>query len=161
MVHSLIDLVQHNFFAFWGGPELFSHAYLFSYNEEEARSWGEIQRSDSDKMPCLYISTNVNLDDVDKDPIFSEATKAVASIIGRPEHLVMVILKGTLGISFNGNKEPAAYAEIVSMGGITKQVKRNLIATLGTILEAKLSIPRARFFLKVYDTTAAGNCSKL
>ncbi|XP_011015910.1 PREDICTED: macrophage migration inhibitory factor homolog [Populus euphratica] len=112
-------------------------------------------------MPCLYISTNVNLDDVDKDPIFSEATKAVASIIGRPEHLVMVILKGTLGISFNGNKEPAAYAEIVSMGGITKQVKRNLIATLGTILEAKLSIPRVRFFLKVYDTTAAGNCSKL
>lgn len=140
--------------------ELFSHAYLFPYKEEEARR-AEIQRSDSDKMPCLYISTNVNLDDVDKDPIFSEATKAVASIIGRPEHLVMVILKGTLGISFNGNKEPAAYAEIVSMGGITKQVKRNLIATLGTILEAKLSIPRARFFLKVYDTTAAGNCSKL
>jgi hypothetical protein len=38
-------------------------------------------------MPCLYISTNVNLDDVDKDPIFSEATKAVATIIGRPEHV--------------------------------------------------------------------------
>ncbi|KAJ6425180.1 hypothetical protein OIU84_025869 [Salix udensis] len=38
-------------------------------------------------MPCLYISTNVNLDGVDKDPIFSEATKAVASIIGRPEHV--------------------------------------------------------------------------
>ena len=75
--------------------------------------------------------------------------------------LVMVILKGTVAISFNGNKEPAAYAEIVSMGGITTQVKRNLIATLGRILEAKLSIPRARFFLKVYDTTAAGNCSKL
>lgn len=66
--------------------ELFSHAYLFSYKEEEARR-AEIQRSDSDKMPCLYISTNVNLDDVDKDPIFSEATKAVASIIGRPEHV--------------------------------------------------------------------------
>ncbi|KAJ6913338.1 hypothetical protein NC651_015759 [Populus alba x Populus x berolinensis] len=112
-------------------------------------------------MPCLYISTNVNLDDVDMDPIFSEATKAVATIIGRPEHLVMVILKGLVAISFNGNKEPAAYAEIVSMGGITKQVKRNLIATLGTILETKLSIPRARFFLKVYDTTAAGNSSKL
>ncbi|KAJ6331483.1 hypothetical protein OIU76_009961 [Salix suchowensis] len=75
--------------------------------------------------------------------------------------LVMVILKGPVAISFNGNKEPAAYAEMVSMGGITKQVKRDLIATLGKILEAKLSIPRARFFLKVYDTTAAGNSSKL
>uniref|UniRef100_A0A6N2KLQ8 Uncharacterized protein n=1 Tax=Salix viminalis TaxID=40686 RepID=A0A6N2KLQ8_SALVM len=112
-------------------------------------------------MPCLYISTNVNLDGVDKDPIFSEATKAVATIIGRPQHLVMVILKGPVAISFNGNKEPAAYAEMVSMGGITKQVKRDLIATLGKILEAKLSIPRTRFFLKVYDTTAAGNSSKL
>ncbi|KAB5520090.1 hypothetical protein DKX38_024409 [Salix brachista] len=88
--------------------------------------------------------------------------RPLSSIIGKKfQTLVMVILKGTVAISFNGNKEPAAYAEIVSMGGITKQVKRNLIATLGRILEAKLSIPRARFFLKVYDTTAAGNCSKL
>ncbi|KDP22823.1 hypothetical protein JCGZ_00410 [Jatropha curcas] len=106
-------------------------------------------------MPCLYISTNLNLAGVDVDPIFSETTKAVATIIGRPEHLVMVILKGEVAISFNGNKEPAAYAEIVSMGGITRQVKRNLIATLGLILENKLSIPRSRFFLKVFDTTAA------
>ncbi|XP_065864062.1 uncharacterized protein [Euphorbia lathyris] len=106
-------------------------------------------------MPCLYISTNVSLDGMDTDPIFSDATKAVASIIGKPEHFVMVILKGSVGISFNGNKEPAAYAEVVSMGGINKQVKRNLIETLGTILKNRLSIPTARFFLKVYDTNAS------
>ncbi|OMO97677.1 Macrophage migration inhibitory factor [Corchorus olitorius] len=112
-------------------------------------------------MPCLYISTNLNLDEVDCDPIFSEATKAVASIIGKPENFVMVILKGSVGISFNGNKDPAAYAEVVSMGGINTEVKRNLIATLGTILEQNLSIPRTRFFLKVFDTTAGRNISKL
>ncbi|KAF2288458.1 hypothetical protein GH714_007650 [Hevea brasiliensis] len=112
-------------------------------------------------MPCLYISTNVNLADVDTEAIFSDATKAVATIIGKPEHFVMVILKGSVAISFNGNKEPAAYAEIVSMGGINKEVKRDLIATLGTILENKLSIPRTRFFLKVFDTTAGRNSSKL
>ncbi|XVE76626.1 hypothetical protein DITRI_Ditri12bG0188500 [Diplodiscus trichospermus] len=112
-------------------------------------------------MPCLYISTNINLDEVDTDPIFSEATKAVASIIGKSEHFVMVILKGSVAISFNGNKDPAAYAEVVSMGGINREVKSRLIATLGTILENKLSIPRARFFLKVYDTTAGRSVSKL
>lgn len=69
---------------------------------------------------------------------------------------VMVILKGSVAISFNGNKEPAAYAELVSMGGINRQVKRNLISTLGSILQAELSIPTTRFFLKVYDTTTAG-----
>lgn len=74
---------------------------------------------------------------------------------------VMVILKGSVAISFEGNKEPAAYAELVSMGGINKEVKRRLIATLGTILENNLSIPRTRFFIKVYDTTAGRNASKM
>lgn len=73
----------------------------------------------------------------------------------------MVVIKGSVPISFNGNKEPAAYAEIVSMGGINKQVKRNLIDTIGTILEAKLSIPRTRFFLKVYDTTTGYNIARM
>ncbi|GKV22071.1 hypothetical protein SLEP1_g31971 [Rubroshorea leprosula] len=38
-------------------------------------------------MPCLYITTNLNLDGVDTDPIFADTTKAVASIIGKPEHV--------------------------------------------------------------------------
>lgn len=105
-------------------------------------------------MPCVYISTNVCLDGLDLDPIFADATKAVAALIGRPENFVMVILKGSLAISFGGNKEPAAYTEIVAMGGINTPVKRKLIATLGDILHKRLSIPPARFFLKVFDTTA-------
>ncbi|KAK7830684.1 uncharacterized protein LOC112015179 [Quercus suber] len=112
-------------------------------------------------MPCLYISTNVSLDGVDTDPIFSELTKTVSTIIGKPENYVMVILKGSVAISFELNKTPAAYAEIVSMGGINSDVKKKLIATIGTILQSKLSVPRTRFFLKVYDTTAGRNYSKL
>ncbi|KAK4745920.1 hypothetical protein SAY87_012232 [Trapa incisa] len=112
-------------------------------------------------MPCLYISTNVCLDKVDTESIFVETTKAVSSIIGRPEKFVMVILKGSLAISFGGNKDPAVYAEIIAMGGITREVKRQLISTLGSILHHKLSVPPARFFLKVFDTTVHRSYSKL
>ncbi|KVI11194.1 macrophage migration inhibitory factor homolog [Cynara cardunculus var. scolymus] len=112
-------------------------------------------------MPCVQISTNVCLDGVDTDSIFSEATKAVAEIIGRPEKFVMVILKGSVAISFERNKEPAAYAEIISMGGITSETKKKLIFQLGTILLEKLSIPRTRFFVKVFDTTMATKYAKL
>ncbi|KAG5053987.1 hypothetical protein JHK85_006497 [Glycine max] len=122
-------------------------------------------------MPCLYISTNINLDGVNIDPIFSQATTAVSTIIGKPEKVscvvtiyvqfVMVILKGSVPISFEGNKEPAAYAEIVSMGGINPEVKRKLINTIGTILQSNLSIPRTRFFLKVFDTTLFRTKSKM
>ncbi|KAB2621878.1 hypothetical protein C1H46_020123 [Malus baccata] len=103
-------------------------------------------------MPCLYISTNVNLDGVDTDSIFSEATKAISAITGKPENFVMVVLKGSVPISFGKSTTiPASYGELVAMGGITTTVKRQLIATLGTIFESKLSIPKTRFFLKVVD----------
>ncbi|CAL0324670.1 unnamed protein product [Lupinus luteus] len=112
-------------------------------------------------MPCLYISTNLNLDEVDIEPVFSEATTAIARIIGRPEKFVMVILKGSLQLTFGKNKEPAAFGDLISMGGITREVKRNLIATIGTILESKLSIPKERFILNVTDTTLSYNKSNL
>ncbi|CAK8542025.1 unnamed protein product [Lathyrus sativus] len=112
-------------------------------------------------MPCLYITTNLNLDGIDTDPIFSEATTAISQIIGKPEKFVMVLLKSSVPISFEGNKKPAAFGEIISMGGIDKQVKKKLIDTLGTILQSKLSIPRTRFFLKVFDTTAFPTRSKI
>lgn len=73
----------------------------------------------------------------------------------------MVILKSSVPISFEGNKEAAAYAEIISMGGINSEVKKNLIATIGTILQSNLSIPRTRFFLKVFDTTLFRTHSKM
>ncbi|CAL5190023.1 unnamed protein product [Lathyrus oleraceus] len=112
-------------------------------------------------MPCLYITTNLNLDGVNTDSIFSEVTTAISTIIGKPEKFVMVLLKSSVPISFEGNKDPAAYAEIISMGGINKEVKSKLIATIGTILQSKLSIPRTRFFLKVFDTTAFPTRSKM
>ncbi|CAA2960493.1 macrophage migration inhibitory factor homolog [Olea europaea var. sylvestris] len=121
----------------------------------------EKSRKKRGKMPCLDISTNVNLDGINTDSIFSELTKAVSQIIGKPEKFVMILLKGSVTLTFGGNKEPAALAEIVSMGGINTEVKRKLIATLGSILENKLYIPRTRFVLKVFDTTMGRQNSKL
>ncbi|GAB4857295.1 hypothetical protein Ancab_015203 [Ancistrocladus abbreviatus] len=102
-------------------------------------------------MPALYISTNVDLDGVDLQPIFSQATTALASIIGRPEANVMVLVKGSVPLSFAGTKEPAAFAELLSMGGIDSDVKRKLISTVGGILEDHLSIPKTRFFCHVVN----------
>ncbi|KAI3472838.1 hypothetical protein Pfo_029967 [Paulownia fortunei] len=112
-------------------------------------------------MPCLDISTNVNLHGIDTDSLFSDLTKAVSQIVGKPENFVMILVKGSVALTFGGNKEPAALAEIVSMGGINTEVKRKLIATIGSILQNKLSIPRTRFVLKVFDATMGRNTSKL
>ncbi|CAH1419578.1 unnamed protein product [Lactuca virosa] len=75
-------------------------------------------------MPCLNLSTNVNLDAIDTSSILSEATSAVAKLIGKPEAYVMIVLKGSIPIAFG----------------------------VAEILESKLSIPKSRFFLKFYDS---------
>ncbi|KAL9336994.1 hypothetical protein Peur_071482 [Populus x canadensis] len=98
-------------------------------------------------MPCLNISTNVNLDGVNTSAILSEASSQVAKIIKKPESYVMIVLKGSVPISFGGTEEPAAYGELVSIGGLSSDVNKKLSSAISTILLSKLSVPKSRFFL--------------
>ncbi|MBA0551554.1 hypothetical protein Golob_022432 [Gossypium lobatum] len=158
-------------------------------------------------MPCLNLSTNVNLDGVDTSAILSEATSSVAKLIGKPEavrspflsspsiyinallfylfmftcmdlrmamldpritysikrnmplvkviYYVMIVLKGSVPMSFGGTEQPAAYGELVSIGGLNPDVNKKLSAAIAAILETKLQVPKSRFFLKFYDTKAS------
>ncbi|KAF5476337.1 macrophage migration inhibitory factor homolog isoform X3 [Juglans microcarpa x Juglans regia] len=103
-------------------------------------------------MPCLNISTNVSLEGVDTSSILSEATSIVAKLIGKPEAYVMIVLKGSVPMSFGGTEQPAAYGELVSIGGLNPDVNKKLSAAIATILESKLKVPKSRYFLKFYDS---------
>ncbi|RDX76262.1 hypothetical protein CR513_43769, partial [Mucuna pruriens] len=105
-------------------------------------------------MPCLNLTTNVSLDGVDTSSILAEATSSVANIIGKPEAYVMIVLKGSVPISFGGTEQPAAYGELVSIGGLNPSTNKELSAAIASILETKLSVSKSRFFLKFYDTKA-------
>uniref|UniRef100_A0A0D9XW21 Protein DETOXIFICATION n=1 Tax=Leersia perrieri TaxID=77586 RepID=A0A0D9XW21_9ORYZ len=104
------------------------------------------------KMPCLNVSTNVNLDGVDTSAVLADASKTVADIIGKPENYVMVVLKGSVPMAFGGTQDPAAYGELVSIGGLNPDVNKKLSAAIASILESKLSVPKKRFYLKFYDS---------
>jgi hypothetical protein len=67
----------------------------------------------------------------------------------------MVVLKGSVPMSFGGTQEPAAYGELVSIGGLNPEVNKKLSAGIASILESKLSIPKSRFFLKFHDSKAS------
>nr|GEY76363.1 hypothetical protein [Tanacetum cinerariifolium] len=87
-------------------------------------------------MPCLNLSTNVNLDGIDTSAILSEATSVVAKLIGKPEAYVMIVLKGSVPMAFGGTEEPAAYGEIVSIGGLNADVNKKLSAAVADILKS-------------------------
>jgi len=56
--------------------------FTFHFHISGRRTEQELQ---SETMPCLNLSTNVNLDGVDTSSVLAEATSTVASIIGKPE----------------------------------------------------------------------------
>lgn len=66
----------------------------------------------------------------------------------------MVVLKGSVPMSFGGTEQPAAYGELVSIGGLSPDVNKKLSGSISAVLESKLAVPKSRFFLKFYDTKA-------
>jgi phenylpyruvate tautomerase len=65
-----------------------------------------------------------------------------------PLQYVMVSVNGSVPMSFAASEEPAAYGELVSVGGIGPGVNGKLSAALAEILETKLSVSRSRFYIK-------------
>ena len=64
---------------------------------------------------------------------------------------VMIVLNGGVPISFAGTEEPAAYGEVISIGGLGPSVNGKLSSTIAEILQLKLSIDASRFYIKFYD----------
>ncbi|KAL3743986.1 hypothetical protein ACJRO7_013268 [Eucalyptus globulus] len=66
-------------------------------------------------------------------------------------HYVMILLNGSVPIAFAGTEAPAAYGELISIGGLGPSVNGKLSSTIAEILETKLSIDCSRFYIKLYD----------
>lgn len=62
-----------------------AHTSRYLWTRTAASPFAKTSGEEREKMPCLILSTNVSLDGVDTSAIFSEATKAVAKFIGKPE----------------------------------------------------------------------------
>lgn len=63
----------------------------------------------------------------------------------------MILLNGSVPIAFAGTESPAAYGELISIGGLGQSVNGKLSSTIAEILQTKLSIDGSRFYIKFYD----------
>lgn len=68
----------------------------------------------------------------------------------------MILLNGGVPIAFGGTEEPAAYGELISIGGLGPSVNGKLSSTIAEILQTKLYIDGSRFYIKFYDVQV--NC---
>ena len=71
-------------------------------------------------MPCLQIRVSIQLTDAQKDEAIKELSKMTASMIGKPEDYVMVILQDNVPMSMAGSRDPCCFMDLRSIGRIGK-----------------------------------------
>lgn len=106
-------------------------------------------------MPTLNLFTNFPVDTVVAADILKDASKAISKILGKPESYVMILLNGGTPIVFAGTEEPAAYGELIAIGGLGPGVNGKLSSTIAEILQTKLHLDSSRFYIKFYDVQAS------
>ena len=67
-------------------------------------------------MPLLTITSNQKTDPARAAELIRKASLTVASMLGKPERYVMVVLNHNPQMLFAGNDAPLAYLELKSIG---------------------------------------------
>ena len=55
-------------------------------------------------------------------------------------------------MAFRGSEQSASYGELVSIGDLNPDVNKKVSVAVVDILSSKLSVPKSRFFLKIFDS---------
>ena len=105
-------------------------------------------------MPLLKLETTVVLSEDKRKTLLASLSKTVAETIGKPEQYVMVIV-GQADMLMSGNLGATAFVDVRSIGGLTKDVNRELSQKVCKLLNDSLGVPEDRVYLSFTDVEAS------
>jgi len=97
-------------------------------------------------MPLLAVKTNRVLDSATEEAIGPELSRMCVGLLGKSEAYVMVSLSCGENLWFAGSAEPAAFAELRSIGLPELEIPR-LAESLCGLLADKLKVSPERIYL--------------
>lgn len=104
-------------------------------------------------MPLLKLQTSASLSEDKQQKLLTTLSKIVSESIGKPERYVMVTVQ-TSAMMMSGKYADAAFADIRSIGGLNKEVNRQLSQKLCGLLNETLGIGADRIYLNFTDVSA-------
>ena len=104
-------------------------------------------------MPLLALQTSARLSNQQRYNLLAPLSQILAECIGKPERYVMVIVSET-AMLMAGAEGPAAYADIRSIGGLSREVNRKLSERVCGLLQEQLGIPPDRVYLGFTNVSA-------
>jgi phenylpyruvate tautomerase PptA (4-oxalocrotonate tautomerase family) len=104
-------------------------------------------------MPLLKIQTNLEVPADQRQALLTHASRATATVLGKPEAYVMVALEDARPMLFAGSDAPLAYLELKSIG-LPEDRTRDFSAKLSDVVEAGLGIPKNRIYVEFASAAA-------
>lgn len=104
-------------------------------------------------MPLIHIQTSAPAP-ADPSPLLRELSRELASLLGKPERYVMVVLSGGVPMQFGGTTAPCGYVEVKSIGQLDGDQPQRISAAVCSLLERHLSLPGARVYIGFEDVPA-------
>lgn len=101
-------------------------------------------------MPLLNITTNQPLDAAKVKVLLQQASETVATMLGKPERYVMVVLKHNPQMLFGGDDGPLAYLELKSIG-LPQTRTAEFSQSLCDLLSHQLAIGSDRIYIEFAD----------
>jgi len=105
-------------------------------------------------MPLLKLTTTVKVTPEQRLALLPALSQTLAKTLGKPEGYVMVTLNSA-DILFAGQAEPAAFADVRSIGGLNRETNSRLACEVSQILHQVLGLPPARIFLNFTHVESA------
>jgi phenylpyruvate tautomerase PptA (4-oxalocrotonate tautomerase family) len=98
-------------------------------------------------MPFLKIETNIAVDGDRRRVTLAAASRAVAEMLGKPEHYVMVALNAGTPMLFGGSDAPCVYMELKSIG-LPDDRTADFSRALGAVIGKALNVPQERIYIE-------------
>ncbi len=99
-------------------------------------------------MPFINLKTNVSVPAVKEERLKASFGQAITAIPGKTEQWLMVGLEPEYTLYFQGNDEPCAMVEVSIFGKAHPSSYEALTKEICSIIEAELSIPPSRTYVK-------------
>lgn len=98
-------------------------------------------------MPYLMIQTNQSIDAAAGKSLLANASKLVATELGKPESYVMVALEDNTPMLFAGEDAPLAYLELKSIG-LPEDKTTQLSAALCNLIQESIGVSQDRVYIE-------------
>ncbi len=101
-------------------------------------------------MPLIKLQVSQSVPADKRPELLASMSKILVDGIGKPEQYVMASLD-TASMLMGGAADPAAFAEVKSIGGLGPEVNRKIASDLCALLQNTLQIPPDRVYINYVD----------